>query len=108
MAFTVLNTVALEQFAKKHADSRRPLANWLGVVQAAAWTSLVELRQAFPSADGVNIPVAGGLTVVVTVFNIKGNSYRLIAVVNYESFVCRITHVLTHAEYSAGRWKNQI
>ena len=45
---------------------------------------------------------------VVTVFNIKGNRYRLPVIVNYTAAVCRVVDVLTHAEYSTGRWKDRL
>jgi len=35
-----------------------------------------------------------------TIFNVKGNSYRLFALVNYEVQTIIITRVMTHAEYS--------
>lgn len=108
MAFTVLNTIALERFSRKHRDATRPLGDWLNIVRRAAWKNLAELRRSFPSADGVNVRVAGGDVVVVTVFNIKGNRYRLLAVVNYASAVCRVVDVLTHAEYSTDKWKDRV
>ena len=108
MAFTVLNTIALDRFARKHRDAKKVLADWLDTVQRASWQSLADLRKVYPSADGVNVWVAGGAIVVVTVFNIKGNEYRLIAVVNYAAAVCRVVEVLTHAEYSTDRWKDRL
>ncbi len=39
------------------------------------------------------------------VFNIGGNKFRLIAVVLYSLGAIRVAHVLTHAEYSRGKWK---
>ena len=45
---------------------------------------------------------------VVTVFNIKGNRCRLPVIVNYTAAVCRVVDVLTHAEYSTGRWKDRL
>lgn len=38
-------------------------------------------------------------------FNIKGNSYRLIARVNYRTQRVFILHILTHADYDKGDWK---
>jgi mRNA interferase HigB len=108
MAFTVLNTPALDRFARKHRDIRKPLADWLDTVTRANWQSLADVRRVYPSADGVAVRVAGGDAVVVTVFNIKGNEYRLITVVNYARAVCRIVEVLTHAEYSTNRWKDRL
>jgi len=49
-----------------------------------------------PSADGVG---------KYTVFNIKGNAYRLIVEINYRSRRLFLRHVLTHAEYDKGAWK---
>jgi mRNA interferase HigB len=39
------------------------------------------------------------------VFNIKGNAYRLITEINYRTGRVFLRHVLTHAEYSKGAWK---
>lgn len=41
-----------------------------------------------------------------TVFNLKGNHYRLIVGVNYELQTIYYKDLLTHAEYDKGRWKN--
>lgn len=41
----------------------------------------------------------------MTVFNIAGNRFRLIAGINYETQTIFIKHVLTHAEYDKGEWK---
>lgn len=108
MAFTVLNTIALESFTRKHRDAKKPLADWLHTVLHADWQSHTDLRRAYPSADGVNVKVSGGGVIVVTVFNIKGNEYRLITIIHYKMAVCRVVDVLTHAEYTKDRWKDRI
>lgn len=41
-----------------------------------------------------------------TIFNIKGNRYRLLAVVNYASQTIVVKMLLTHAEYSSGGWQS--
>ncbi|WP_414529831.1 type II toxin-antitoxin system HigB family toxin [Nodularia chucula] len=58
---------------------------------------MVELRQTFSSADQVGN---------FTVFNIGGNNYRLITLVDYKFQKVFIRHVLTHAEYDKEDWKN--
>ena len=40
-----------------------------------------------------------------TVFNIRGNHYRLIAEIDYQAGVCVVTHLLTHKEYDKAKWK---
>jgi hypothetical protein len=51
--------------------------------------------------------VSKALTAVApfTVFNIRGNKYRIIAVVNYWRRAVEVSHVLTHADYDEGNWK---
>jgi len=41
----------------------------------------------------------------LTIFNIKGNAYRLITEINYKTGKIFIRHVLTHAAYRKGGWK---
>ena len=56
----------------------------------------VELKKTFGSADQVK---------PYTVFDISGNKYRLIALVDYALQSVSIESVLTHAEYGQGRWR---
>jgi len=39
---------------------------------------------------------------IYTIFNIKGNAYRLVAAIHYNRQKVYIRHVFTHAEYD--RW----
>ena len=56
----------------------------------------IEARNDFPHADPVD---------EFTVFNIGGNKYRLVTAINYQYQMVYIRHILTHAEYSRGKWK---
>lgn len=104
----VLNARLLGRFGRKHRDAVDPLARWLEFVEAAAWSSLVDVRRMFPNADGITIKGKGGIKTVVAIFNIKGNEYRLITVINYPMRLVIIRDVLTHAEYSKDSWKDRI
>ena len=86
----------LLEAARQHSDLFAPLDVWYRVAKKADWKTLNEVRETFPSADAVGR---------YTVFNIKGNSYRLIVEINYRSQRLSVRHVLTHAEYDRGRWK---
>jgi len=97
----LVNVTAIERFARKHRDAARWLANWADIAHAAGWQNLQQVRRQFPSADGVPLKSR----VVVTVFNIKGNEYRLLAVIHYSVQRIVILDVLTHEEYQRGRWK---
>jgi mRNA interferase HigB len=41
-----------------------------------------------------------------TVFNIKGNKYRLIVSIDYQHQLIYIKYILTHSEYDKEKWKN--
>ena len=104
---TVLNAAEIERFSRKHRDAAEPLRNWLRVTATATWQSIVDIRGTFASADGVAIK-RGGAVVVATIFNVKGNHYRLITVIDFGRSVVRVIEALTHAEYNSGRWKDRI
>jgi len=86
----------LLEAAEKHGDLGEPLDVWYRVAKRAKWKNLMEVRQVFPTADAVE---------EFTVFNIKGNAYRLITEINYQTGRIFLRHLLTHAEYSKGGWR---
>jgi len=96
------NVTALERFARRHRDASKWLANWADVARAASWQNIQEVRALFPAADGVALKTG----VVVTVFNVKGNAYRLLTIIGYASQRIVILDVLTHAEYDKDKWKD--
>jgi mRNA interferase HigB len=87
----------LADFYTIHADAKKNLLTWAKTIRIATWQNLVELREAFPSADLVSN---------FTVFNIGGNKYRLIVYIDYEDQIIFIRHILTHAEYDKDDWKD--
>ena len=87
----------LREFATKHADVKEALGTWYKIASKAKWLNLLEVQQVFSKAEAVSN---------FTVFNIKGNRYRLIVSIDYEKQVIYIKYVLTHAEYDKEEWKN--
>ena len=92
----VISRKKLLEAAKRHGNLSAPLDVWYRVAKKAEWKSLDELRLTFPSADAVG---------KYTVFNIKGNSYRLIVEINYRSQRIFIRNILSHADYDKRGWK---
>lgn len=41
-----------------------------------------------------------------TVFNIKGNRYRLIVSIDYKKQLIYVKYILTHTEYDKEKWKD--
>jgi Uncharacterized protein conserved in bacteria len=70
--------------------------HWYRVTKRARWTNLADVREDFRHADVV---------CDLTVFNIAGNKYRLIAAIKYRWQVVYIRHILTHFEYNREKWK---
>lgn len=93
----IISRKALRVFWEKHPDAKGPLQDWYRVAGKATWNNLSEVRKSYPHADMVG---------TCTVFNIKGNDYRLITWIAYSSQRIFIRHVLTHAEYDKGGWKS--
>jgi mRNA interferase HigB len=92
----VISRKALRTFWQHHAESEAPLRRWHKIISSADFGSFTQLRDSFPSADVVN---------ELTVFNIGGNKYRLIASIHFNRQKLYVRHVLTHAEYDLGNWK---
>jgi mRNA interferase HigB len=92
----IISRKRLVLFARVHPDSEVALDTWYRCAKTAEWQNLVELRESYPAADLVGI---------YTVFNIKGNHYRLIAKINYHSGTIFVRDILTHAEYDKDLWK---
>jgi mRNA interferase HigB len=100
---TLIGQDVLTAAGRKNTPLRKWLAAWATAVEHAEWASLDELRKAYPSADGVILPSK----TVVTVFNAKGNDYRLLAWIDYGAQVVEALEVLTHAQYDKQQWKER-
>ena len=88
----ILNRALLDKFVDKHADTESALQHWIDIVDEAEWKSHLELKMDFPTADYVGNERY--------VFNIRGNNYRLVAVITFISGSLMIRFIGTHAEYN--------
>jgi mRNA interferase HigB len=92
----VISRKKLKDAVTRHGDLESALDVWFRIAKKAEWKNLADVRKTFSSADTVE---------KWTVFNVKGNRYRLIVEINYAFGRIYIRHVLTHAEYDRGNWK---
>ena len=81
----------IHEFSEKHADAEVPLRFWYSVTRKKEWYSINDIKQDFNSVDYV-----GNHRFV---FNIKGNTYRLVAIVSFNAQKVYIRFIGTHAEY---------
>lgn len=94
----VISHKKIQDFARRHADSKKPLEAWYKVVRHSNFGSFSELRKTFSNADQVG---------KLTVFNIGGNKYRLIAAIHYNRSILYIRGIMTHDEYNDDTWKEK-
>ncbi len=81
---------ALREFGADYPDAEEPLDRWYRIAKRAKWANFAALRAEFPSAD-----LAGEMTI----FNIGGNKFRLVAEIHFEDQVLLVRGIYTHKEY---------
>lgn len=91
----VIGRRAIRIFAERHPDALEPLLHWANAAESADWKTPGNVRGTFNSADFVDL----------TVFDVGGNRYRVIAFVHYRRKVVYIKHVLTHKAYDKAAWQ---
>ena len=94
----VISYRSLREYARSHSDCNEPLDSWYKVASKANWSNLLEVQSVFPSAEAVGN---------FTVFNIKGNDYRLVVAIDYDFQVIFIRYIGTHKQYNKIDEKNK-
>jgi mRNA interferase HigB len=87
----------LRHDADLYPDVTRKIEDWYSTVRGADWQNLEDVRRIYRDAEAVGN---------FTVFNIKGNTYRLIVGIKYTTRTVSYKYCLTHAEYDKDRWKH--
>lgn len=87
----------LKQSASKYPDASQPIRAFCKIIRQAQWQSLIDVQKVYRDAEAVSN---------FTVFNIKGNKYRLILDLDYIEQVAYFKYFLTHAQYDQEKWKN--
>lgn len=92
----ILGLLLLDEFKKTHADARGSLDSWQREVDDAKWLTPHDIKQRHRGTDF--------LADNRVIFNIKGNSYRLVVKVRYQNDLVVVEWVGTHAEYDKKRF----
>jgi len=82
----------LREYWERHPDSEQYLKTWYDTAMNIAWKSPNEVKQTYRNASILKDSRI--------VFNIKGNSYRLVAKFNFEKQWIFIRFIGTHDEYN--------
>jgi mRNA interferase HigB len=86
----------IDEFKRLHSNSRKMLNAWIAEVEQVNWKTSQDIKNRYGSADFLP-----GNRVI---FNIKGNSFRLVVRVDYFRGVVLIEWIGTHAEYDKKRF----
>ena len=95
----IISQKSLRAFWKEHPPAKSPLQAWFTRTKKAKWDSFMDVKADFGSADQVGR---------LTVFDIGGNNYRLIAHIHFDRGKVYVRHVLTHNEYDKNAWKRDL
>lgn len=87
----VTNRYKIQEFINQHPEAEKMINNWIKKVLAATWQNHAQLKQTYASADYVG----NGRYV----FNIRGNNYRVVAVIIFFMGELNIRFIGTHKEY---------
>lgn len=91
ISMRIFTEQALKEFAERNPSSKTALQVWCKVVRKSEWRSLSDIKDTFNSVDYV-----GNQRFV---FNIKGDEYRLVAVVKFSIGFVYIRFIGTHNDY---------
>lgn len=92
----IITKKRLLEFIEKYPKSKKALMNWYKIVKETNYENFGELKNSFSSVDKVG---------KLTVFNIGGNKFRLIAAIHYNVHKVYIRQILLHEEYDLDNWK---
>lgn len=87
----ILGLTHVEKFKLRTPGARGVLDAWQKDVEAATWGTPQDIKNRYRSADF--------LSDNRVIFNIKGNSYRLVVKVRYQNRLVVVEWIGTHAEY---------
>ena len=81
----------LREFWEIHVDCEQQLKSWYNEIEKSDFQTINQLKENYPNASI--------LKENRIVFNIKGNTYRLIVKFNFEFQIGWIRFIGTHSEY---------
>jgi len=86
----------------QHADA---FEDWFRLARKADWQTFQDAKALFGQTDVARDTKTKR---TATIFDIAGNKYRIITLIDYARHTVLITHVLDHKEYDKNNWKNDI
>ena len=88
----IITHKAIDLYSALHPDAKLALDEWFVKTEQSQWSCFADVKKTFNSADSV-----GNKRYV---FNIKGNSYRVIALILFIPKIVYIRFIGAHSEYN--------
>jgi Uncharacterized protein conserved in bacteria len=87
----IISKKTIIDFYQKYPDAKIALEDWYRTTKRAEWENFAEIRESFNHVDSV-----GNQRYV---FNIRGNDYRLVVVIQFTIKIVLIRFIGTHSQY---------
>ena len=88
----VVSRKIIDEFIKKHPDGKNSIESWYHEAKNTVWKDSMDIKKRYSTASFLNKNYV--------IFNIKGNSYRLVTKIAYKTGHVLIKWIGTHAEYN--------
>jgi mRNA interferase HigB len=97
----VLAPRTLRAFVERYPEADEPLRDWYNHLRRIEPQHFAELKTHFNSVDAARTKE----DLIVFIFDIGGNKYRVVCSINFNSSIAYIKLILTHDEYT--QWNKQ-
>lgn len=81
----------LKEYIQRNPSSKVALQEWVKIVKKSDWSCFADIKKTFNSVDNVGNQHY--------VFNIKGNTFRLVVVIKFTIKFVYVRFICTHKEY---------
>ena len=88
----LLGRERLAEFSNTHSDASNWIDRWVVEIENANWRTPNDVRSGFVSASFLRNNIV--------IFNVKGNTYRLVTTIAYATHIVIVKWIGTHADYS--------
>ena len=87
----IITCIAIDEYSGLHPDAKLALDEWYIKTEQSQWNCFADVKQTFNSVDSIGNERY--------VFNIKGNSYRVIVIILFVPKIVYIRFIGIHSEY---------
>lgn len=95
----IIGREVLVNFMRRHVDSRKWIECWIAETEKIEWCYPQDIKDSYSTVSF--------LSNNRVIFNVKGNSYRLVCKIAYNTKIVKVDWVGTHAEYSKKRFNRE-